>query len=227
MTDSQKRFDAELLQAQWVLGGLNAEELTDQAVLALQQGFSGVALEQLAGLLRPAKRDLGNLPDRAFAELGLQPIDNDEAVTLLIRRGEPPTSRTISELLEAFPEFCDRWKRHIARWGGKPAGSYNDMAEFVYFVVEDLYENGKVSETRRVFQVLEKLIANGEQETRDLIGFGFFETLQCVASWRNYGNEVFEQFLGSSSLQMWREIQRLWAGKSSLMDVIRAERQRG
>jgi hypothetical protein len=99
VTDSRKRFDPELMQALWVLGGSSAEELTDQAVLALQQGFNGVALGQLAGLVRPAKRDLGNLPERVFAELGLQPIDNDEAVTLLIRRGEPSTSRTITELL--------------------------------------------------------------------------------------------------------------------------------
>jgi hypothetical protein len=101
------------------------------------------------------------------------------------------------------------------------------MAEFVYFVVEDLYEKGKISETRRAFEVLENFVANGEQEVRDLIGLGFFETLQCVASRRYYGSKVFEQFLGSSSLQVWREIQRLWAGKSSLTDVIRAERQRG
>jgi len=29
------RFDAELLQARWVLGGVNPEELTRQALLAL------------------------------------------------------------------------------------------------------------------------------------------------------------------------------------------------
>ena len=226
MTDSQSQFDPERLQARWVLGGLNAEELAHEAVLALQHGFSGIALQQLAGLVRPTKRDLENLPERAFGEMGLQPINKDQAVTHLISRGEPSTSGTISELLDAFADFSDRWKQHIASWGGKPAGSYNDMAEFVYFVVEDLYEKGKIGETRRVFRLLGKFIVNGEQETRDLIGIGFFEGLQCVASWRPYGNKVFEQFLGSLSLQVWREIQRMWAGKSSLMDVIRAERQR-
>jgi len=137
-----------------------------------------------------------------------------------------PTSHTISRLLDAFPDFSERWKKHIASWGGNPAGSYNDMDEFVQFVLEDLYEKGNRDETLRVFQLLEKLFAEGDQETRDLIGLGFFESLRNVASHRPYGNKLFEEFLGPMSLQAWREIERMWAGKSSLAEVIRAERQR-
>lgn len=100
------------------------------------------------------------------------------------------------------------------------------MSEFVDFVAKDLYEKGKLDETRRAFQLLEGLLVEGDQETRDLIGLGFFETLQCAASWRPGGNRVYEQFLGPMSKRAWRELQRLWAGRSSLMDVIRAERHR-
>jgi hypothetical protein len=64
-----------------------------------------------------------------------------------------------------------------------------------------------------------------EEENRNLIGLGFFETLQNVASWRPGGNKVYEQFLGPISKQIWSELQRMWAGKSSLMDVIRAEQK--
>jgi hypothetical protein len=72
--------------------------------------------------------------------MGLKPIDRDEAVALLITRGEPSTSTVILTPREAFPDFSDRWKKHIACWSGNPAGSDNDMAEFVHFVVEDVYE---------------------------------------------------------------------------------------
>jgi hypothetical protein len=226
MHRSGEKFDPELLQARWVLGGVDGEELTDQAMLALEQGFRGIALQQLAGLVGPTRRDLENLPERVFAEMGLASIDKAQAVDLLIARGQPPTSDTISKLLDAFPNFTVRWKQHVAWWGGKPAGSYNDMAEFVEFIVEDLYEKGNIEETRRVFQVLENLLTQGGQEAIDLIGVGFMEGLQCVASHRPYGNRVFEQFLGSTSIQIWREIQGQWVGKSSLMDVIRAERKR-
>jgi hypothetical protein len=145
----------------------------------------------------------------------------------MISRGELATSRTISALREAFPQFSERWTRYIESWGGKPPGSYLDMAEFVHFVVEDLYEKRSLDETRRAFQVLDKLFVEGDQSTRDLVGFGFFETLPCVASWQPYGSRVFEEFLGPMSKQVWNEIQRKWAGKSNLMDVIRAERKNG
>jgi hypothetical protein len=218
-------LDWEVLQARWVLGGIEPQEFVDLAIDALQQGFDGPALQQIAGLSSPTSRDLGNLPDRVFSHMCRQPIDKDGAVALLVARGVPATSPVVSALRQAFPDFSDRWKKHIMWWGGNPAGSYNDMAEFVHFVVEDLYEKGKLDETRRIFQLLEKLLSEADQENRNLIGLGFFETLQNVASWRPNGNKVYEQFFGPVSKLIWTELQRMWSGKSSLMDVIRAEQK--
>jgi hypothetical protein len=226
MTAPGDKFDPEVLQARWVLGGIWPGDLPDQAILALEHGFDGTALQQLAGLVRPTVADLGNLPERAFADMGLKPMDKDAAVNLLIARGIPPTNATISLLLEALPDFGARWREHIAHWGGNSAGSYNDMAEFVHFVMEDLYEQGKRDEVRRVFELVEKLLLEADEDTTNLIGLGFLETLQNIASWRPYGNKAFEEFLGERSMQIWRELQRIWAGKSSLADVIRAERDR-
>jgi hypothetical protein len=223
--DSQKSsLDVELLQARWILGGISPDQLVEMAVSALERGFDGTALQQLAGLSGSMAADLGNLPARAFAEMGLHPIDKDDAVARLIARGQPSTSPVISSLLGSFPEFSGRWKSHIKSWRGESAGSYNDMSEFVHFVVEDLYEKGQIEETRCAFAVLENLLAGGDEEVRNLIGLGFFETLQCVASWRPRGNKVYEQFLGPTSQRVWAELRVMWAGKSSLMEVIRAER---
>jgi hypothetical protein len=158
--------------------------------------------------------------------MGLKPRDKDEVVSLLLARGHTLTSQTICVLVEAFPEFSTRWRNHLADWAGEPAGSYNDMAEFVHFVVENLYEKERSGEVKRAFELLERLFMDGDQQTRDLIGLGFLESLQNVASWRPYGYKVFEQFLGPMSTQSWKEIERLWAGKSSLMEVVRSEQNR-
>jgi hypothetical protein len=135
------------------------------------------------------------------------------------------TNVVITQLCEAFPAFSERWKKHVEWWGGNPAGSYLDMAEFVHFAVEDLYEEGNLDDTRRVFTLLEQFLVGADQETRNLIGLGFFETLQNFASWRTGGNEVYVQFFGPISQRIWAELQKMWAGKSSLTDVIRAERK--
>ena len=220
-------LDPELLQARWILGGLRPEDLVSHALSALQLGFSGMALQQLAGLFSPTLADLGNLPERAFAEMGLKPMDKQGAVDFLVARGGFSRNDIFRLLLTAFPSFSERWRNHIEWWGGEPAGEFNNMAEFVHFVVEDLQANGKVDEVRRVFEFMEKQLEKSDQEGRDIIGWGFFETLQNVASHGPKGFQEYEQFLGPLSSQMWMEIQRVWAGKSSLADVIRAERSRG
>ena len=82
MTGFGSNLDWEVLQARWVLGGMEAQEFVDLAIYALQQGLDGPALQQIAGLSSPTSRDLGNLPDRVFFDMGQQPIDKDGAVAL-------------------------------------------------------------------------------------------------------------------------------------------------
>jgi len=101
------------------------------------------------------------------------------------------------------------------------------MSEFVHLVVEDLYEKGHLDETRQAFQLLEELLQGAGEDTRNLIGLGFFEALQNCASRRPGGNKIYEQFFGPISQQIWAELKTIWAGKSSLMDVIRAEARQG
>jgi hypothetical protein len=222
------KLDPELIQARWVLGGLRPENLVSQALSALQQNFSGTALQQLAGLAalaHPTLSDLGTLPERAFAEMGLKPIDKQGAVDLLVARGGFSANGIFRDLLIAFPAFSGRWRKHIEYWGGEHAGDYNDMSEFVHFVVEDLHGKGRLDDVRMVFKFMEWQLHESDQETRNLIGLGFFETLQNVASHRPNGYQEYEPFLGPVSEQIWREIEGIWAGHSSLADVIRAERK--
>ncbi len=125
------KFDPELLQIRWVLGGLRPEELPDHAIFALEEGFDGTALRQLADLVRPTVQELETLPNKAFEEMGLGMIDKDQAAVSLMKRGLPLVTDTISLLLKSFPAFSERWKQHVINWGGEAAGSYNDMEQFV------------------------------------------------------------------------------------------------
>lgn len=222
----EKKIDPQLLQARWILGGVRPESLPDLAVMALEQGFDGPALQQLAGLVRPTMADLESLPQRAFADMGLKPIDKDQAVSFLMESGPPLSKPILSTLVQSFPDFLPRWREHIAYWGGEPAGAYNDMSEFARFVIEDLYDQDRRDEVKRVFQVFDGLLDGSDEETTGLIAVGFFESLQNIASWKPYGYRAFEEFLGARSMQLWREIEAIWEGKSSLADVIRAERAR-
>jgi hypothetical protein len=223
MNSADNKFDPELLQARWVLGSIGAEEFVAQALIALEEGRDFPALRQIAGLEKPTTGDLGTLPERAFRELGLQRIDILQAASVVVDRHKASTSPAISELVGSFPEFGPRWNKHVVAWGGAPAASYIDMAEFVHFAVEDLYEKGAAAETQRAFDMLERLLTKGDEATKGLVALGFFETLQCFTSWRPYGQTAFEKFLDTNSRDVWNDLHIIWRGKSSLTDVIRAE----
>lgn len=132
-------LDIELLQARWVLGNTSVDELVKASVSLLEDGFDGTALQQLAGLSQRTLRDVGDLPSRAFAEMGLKSMNPNEAVALLIARAFN-NNPVVSALYEAFPNFGNFWKseKSVVYSGGP----YSDMGEFARFVIEDAYKRG-------------------------------------------------------------------------------------
>jgi hypothetical protein len=102
MTKAADKFEPEMLQVRWILNRLDAEELVLNAVRALEHGYDGTALRQLAGLDKPANRDLGNLPERAFTEMGLKPCDRNHAESFLIARDSSLRFRLCTRLFRRF-----------------------------------------------------------------------------------------------------------------------------
>jgi hypothetical protein len=66
-------------------------------------------------------------------------------------------------------------------------------------------------------------MAAGLNEERDAVVLGFLETVQNVASHRNCGSTLFEQFLGPRSQSAWTELINVWRGKTSLAEVVASE----
>ena len=125
-------------------------------------------------------------------------------------------------LIEACPGFQPTWQAHLEWWKGEEAGAYNDTAEFARYLVES-FESGQTSEFPAAFAAIEKILSEGDQESRDIAGYGVVESLQIIGSNHSCGEEVFIQWLGPTSRRAWAEIEKMWEGKSSLADVIRAE----
>ncbi len=133
-------------------------------------------------------------------------------------------AQIIPFLLERCTEFAPVWEEHQR---GVTAGSgiYIDVAEFVHLLVES-YEQGKLELMPRAFKAVEDLFIEGDSTVQEIAALGILETLQCAASWKPFGKKAFIPFLGPKSLKAWNEIEIIWRGKSSLMDVIRAENKR-
>jgi hypothetical protein len=128
----------------------------------------------------------------------------------------------ISMLLEACPTAKPAWDEHLQNWEGQEAGYYNDISVFAHHIV-DSFKADKKSELEGFFSVLEKLLESGDEETKDLVSIGLLEDIQNIASWEKFGNRVFEPWLKPLTRRASDDIRAMWQGKSSLMDVVRAE----
>jgi len=97
------------------------------------------------------------------------------------------------------------------------------MTELASHVV-DLFEAGRVEDLHPAFALAEQLIVAGPEAERHAAIEGFIETLQNVASHRRCGARAFEPFLGPMSRRAWEELTEVWKGKTSLAEVVAAER---
>ena len=133
-------------------------------------------------------------------------------------------SEAFTLLLEACPDAHVAWEEHKLDYEGE----YEDlsclgMAVFARHVVE-LMESGGTESFPVVFQLIERLIVEGDEEVRGLAIVGLLEGIQNNASWRDSGYGVFTKWLQPNSLAAWRELEKIWEGKNGLADVIRKER---
>ena len=135
-------------------------------------------------------------------------------------------SEAFTLLLEACPDAHEAWKEYKLDYEGEYQDlSYLGMAVFARHVVE-LMDAGKTESFPVVFQLIERLIVEGDEEVRGLAIVGLLEGIENNASWRDSGYGVFTKWLKPNSLTAWHELEKIWEGKNSLGDVIREERSR-
>lgn len=131
-------------------------------------------------------------------------------------------SQVMSLVLTRCPGFKPTWEKHQKLWQGEEAGLYNDLAEFATFIV-DSYARQEIEQIVAAFVAVEELLVDGDEEVQTAAAIGFLEDIQNIGSNRPFGAAVFVQWLGPKSKVAWAEIEEMWQGKSSLMDVLRAE----
>ena len=130
----------------------------------------------------------------------------------------------VPRLLEACPSARSAWDEHLASWGEKERGIYNDTAIFAHHMNAAL-KAGDAREFEAFFGALEDFLAAGDTNTKTVAIIGVIETLQNVASHEPPGYQAFERWLGPLSRQAWSDVERMWSGKESLMDILRSEQR--
>jgi hypothetical protein len=144
---------------------------------------------------------------------------------IFYRDGKHGPEELMPRLVAEFPGFRPRWEKHLHYWNGEPAGAYNDIAEFARYVVKELYPAKETEEIHRAFDIMEEFLASGNQQVQELVAVGFLEDVRNIGSWEAFGSAAFIPFLGQKSREEWDELENVWAGKTSLMEVLEVEQK--
>jgi hypothetical protein len=115
----------------------------------------------------------------------------------------------IPMLLQACPGFQAQWDEYIATGREIPPLVYIDIGEFVSYLV-DSYKNGELDAIRPAFEILERLLLEGDSETQECAVIGLIEGIQNVSSWEPFGPTVFVPFLKPKSLEAWNQLNEWW-----------------
>lgn len=121
-----------------------------------------------------------------------------------------PNGIVIAALRTACPSFASPWLDHAGSSSGG-IGPYVDVGAFAKHLV-DLLESDATSEFAEVFGTVERLLNEGDDGIRYLVGFGLIEDLQNISSNRRDWPFAarFRPWLGASTMKAWDEVHGLW-----------------
>ena len=115
----------------------------------------------------------------------------------------------IPHLLHEFPQF-ESSAHAVCKSSEQDARRYPDLALFVRFLTDELYEKENYQQVRAAFEQMEEFLRNGTAEVHELVALGFLEPLRAVASWKPYGSDAFIRFLPPESRRVWAKLDAVW-----------------
>ena len=127
---------------------------------------------------------------------------------------------TLRQTFASFDEYC---VEHVEPWGVDVDLPFVNAYHFAHYIDEVLLPNQRISEIQDAFRLLDKLFLAGDEATRDLIGIGVIEDLQSLLSGRVEEYSTLVPLLPQTLLKVWQQVEKQWAGKNSLIELIEAE----
>jgi len=176
-------IDPNLIAAEWYLGGMNSERLPEVACEAIEHGYDGNNLVQLAALVKPTKRDVEGLVDGALRELGVTaPLSTDEAALLILgsvkartASGKITALNLVGKLLTAFPELEKTYVEEVKSYYGLP-GNYWVFAVILKPVLTvQIAMKDSADFVRRIAQFFEQVCTSGDNEAVNVLWIEVFE----------------------------------------------------
>jgi|SRR5580704_10573828 hypothetical protein len=178
-------FDPHLTAAEWYLGGLDAESLPEFAREALEHGYNGRNLAELATLTKPTKRDVERFVDGALREVGVgAPLSEDEAALWILGsvKGNANSSNItaltfVGKLLAALPELEKPFLEEVKSSYGLPGNYCVAFAILRPAIMEQIATEEVTDFGLRFSSFIEEVCNSGDTEAINVLWIELFEWL--------------------------------------------------
>ncbi|HEU0175738.1 MAG TPA: hypothetical protein VFV58_15860 [Blastocatellia bacterium] len=113
-------------------------------------------------------------------------------------------------LLNDCPSFSENWREHLALYGDEQLITM-DLGAFADHII-DLYEQNQTQEFPAVFDSIERLHIEGDDDVRVAAIIGLLEGIQNTSGHRGVDPEVFAPYLKPESAKWWKKLNDFWNG---------------
>ncbi len=129
---------------------------------------------------------------------------------------DDPVTSVMPALLESCSSFHNAWDLHLAEWGDEERGVYIDVGVFSDHLV-GLLERGDTQEFPAVFDTVERLLREGDDDVVNVVKIGFLEDLGNIAANRHDWPFAarFREWFGPATNDAWDDIHRFWGTSDS------------
>jgi hypothetical protein len=104
----------------------------------------------------------------------------------------------MNTILRRIPNFEERWQAHLSYWDGEEPGLCIDVTEFSDYVA-DLINQDRLEALPGIFDLIEQLMVEGDDEVRTAVATCFLENLLNVSSAGKLEPAKFTHLLGPES----------------------------
>ena len=101
-------------------------------------------------------------------------------------------------ILRTVPAFHASWQAHLDYWEGDAAGLCNDMQVFGEYVIKALQESSPL-DLSMVFNLIERLLVEGDTAVKDAAATCFLENLLNSAAAGQIDVHLFAPYVGKES----------------------------
>ena len=114
-------------------------------------------------------------------------------------------------LFEVSPEFQNFISKELDYF--KREKLYHVILGCYAHYLFEKYKNNDLNDIKKGFDKLEFLLINGDNEVKNIIILGFFESFQNILLTENIDLNIFNEFLSIKSKEAWDNIIEFWDNK--------------